>query len=69
MSRPQNPESKRQPIGNTGASASFPWDGALPKSQFAAFHKDEVEQSIPDRFEKMVRQFPDRIAAKTEDRS
>lgn len=32
------------------------------------FRKEEVEQSIPDRFERIVRQFPDRIAIKTGDR-
>ncbi len=34
----------------------------------AEFRKEEVEQSIPDRFERIVRQYPDRIAIKTRDR-
>jgi amino acid adenylation domain-containing protein len=67
MSRPQTPQSKPQPFGKSEAGAIFPGHDAQPTNQFAAFLKDEVEQSIPDRFEKMVRQFPDRIAVKTED--
>ena len=37
-----------------------------PSGSFVEFRKEEVEQSIPDRFEHMVRRYPDRIAAKTE---
>jgi len=29
---------------------------------FIEFSRDEIEQSIPQRFEKIVRQFPDRTA-------
>lgn len=36
-----------------------------PTGRFIEFEKDEVEQSIPDRFEKMVRRHPQRIAVKT----
>jgi len=36
-----------------------------PTNPFIEFEKKEIEQSIPDRFEKMVRKFPDRIAVKT----
>jgi non-ribosomal peptide synthetase component F/acyl carrier protein len=38
-----------------------------PTGTFVEFPKEEVEQSIPDRFEKIVRQFHDRIAVKTSD--
>jgi amino acid adenylation domain-containing protein len=38
-----------------------------PTGSFVEFSKEEVEQSIPDRFEKIVRQYPDRIAVKTRD--
>jgi amino acid adenylation domain-containing protein len=31
---------------------------------FVEFHKEEIEQSIPERFEKIVRRHPDRIAVK-----
>jgi amino acid adenylation domain-containing protein len=36
-----------------------------PMGSFAEFTKEEVEQSIPDRFEKIVRTYPERIAVKT----
>jgi amino acid adenylation domain-containing protein len=36
-----------------------------PSGAFVEFAKEEVEQSIPERFEKIVRLYPDRIAVKT----
>jgi len=36
-----------------------------PTGKFVEFKKKEIEQSIPDRFEQIVRQFPDRIAVRT----
>jgi amino acid adenylation domain-containing protein len=33
-----------------------------PSGEFEEFQKDDLEKSIPDRFEKIVRQYPDRIA-------
>jgi amino acid adenylation domain-containing protein len=36
-----------------------------PSGTFIEFSKDEVEQSIPARFERIVRQYPDRLAIKT----
>ena len=36
-----------------------------PSGSFVEFDKEEVEQSIPDRFEQMVRRYPERIAVKT----
>src|SRR5262245_52167083 len=33
-----------------------------PTGTFVEFTKEETEQSIPERFEKIVRQYPDRIA-------
>ncbi len=36
-----------------------------PTGEFVEFKKEETEQSIPDRFEKVVRKYPDRIAVKT----
>ena len=35
-----------------------------PTGRFEEFAKEEVEQSIPDRFEKIVKLFPDRVAIK-----
>jgi len=36
-----------------------------PTGMFEEFFKEEVEQSIPDRFEKIVSRYPDRLAVKT----
>jgi amino acid adenylation domain-containing protein len=36
-----------------------------PSGQFVGFKREEIEQSIPDRFELMVRLYPDRLAVKT----
>jgi amino acid adenylation domain-containing protein len=36
-----------------------------PTGTFVEFPKEEIEQSIPERFEKIVRLYPDRIAVKT----
>jgi len=36
-----------------------------PTGSFVEFSKEEVEQSIPDRFEKIVQLYPNRIAIKT----
>jgi amino acid adenylation domain-containing protein len=40
-----------------------------PSGVFIEFPKSEIEQSIPERFEKMVLQFPNRIAVKARDQS
>jgi amino acid adenylation domain-containing protein len=39
-----------------------------PSGLFLEFKKEEIEQSIPDRFEKIVRQYPERLAIKMGDR-
>ena len=36
-----------------------------PSGTFVEFKKDDVEQSIPSRFEEQVRQYPNRLAIKT----
>jgi amino acid adenylation domain-containing protein len=36
-----------------------------PTGTFIEFKKEEIEQSIPDRFERIVAEYPDRIAIKT----
>ena len=36
-----------------------------PNGTFIEFSKDEIEQSIPQRFEKIARQFPDRTAVES----
>jgi amino acid adenylation domain-containing protein len=40
-----------------------------PSGNFGEFKKEEVELSIPARWEKIVRLYPDRLAIKTKDRS
>ena len=40
-----------------------------PSGTFVEFTKDEIEQSIPDRFKKIVALYPDRLAVKTRDRA
>src|SRR5262245_2258421 len=40
-----------------------------PTGTFVEFKKEEVDQSIPDRFEKIVRMYPARIAVKTKERA
>jgi non-ribosomal peptide synthetase component F len=39
-----------------------------PTGTFVEFPKHEIEQSIPERFEKIVCMYPDRIAVKTRTR-
>ncbi|HTN71199.1 MAG TPA: AMP-binding protein, partial [Methylomirabilota bacterium] len=36
-----------------------------PTGTFVEFKKEEIEQSIPERFEKIVRLYPERLAVKT----
>ena len=40
-----------------------------PINRFVEFKKEEIEQSIPARFEHIVRTYPDRLAVKAGDRS
>jgi len=46
---------------------SYRGDRVRPTNPFIEFKKEEIEQSIPDRFEQMIRLYPDRIAVKTKD--
>ena len=39
--------------------------GSAPTAPFVVFAKDEVEQSIPARFEQQGRKYGDRLAVKT----
>src|SRR5262245_11028293 len=38
-----------------------------PSGNFIEFEREEIEQSIPQRFEKIVRQDPDRVAIQGDD--
>jgi len=40
-----------------------------PTGMFVEFKKEEIEQSIPERFEKIVRLYPDRLAVKMGERA
>ena len=40
-----------------------------PSGVFVEFSKEEIEQSIPERFEKIARQYPNRLAVKVGERS
>src|ERR1043166_3791698 len=40
-----------------------------PTGTFVKFKQEEIEQSIPERFEKIVRRYPERIAVKTHTRT
>ena len=40
-----------------------------PSGTFVEFKQEEIEQSIPERFEKIVRRYPDRLAMKIGDRA
>jgi amino acid adenylation domain-containing protein len=40
-----------------------------PSGAFVEFSIEDVESSIPERFEKIVRMYPDRLAVKTDDRA
>ena len=42
-------------------------DRVRPTIPFIEFKKEEVEQSIPDRFEQMVHLYPNRLAVKTKE--
>ena len=40
-----------------------------PTGPFIEFKKEEIEQSIPERFERIVRMYPDRIAVKAKNQT
>src|SRR5678815_2593945 len=40
-----------------------------PSGTFVEFPIEDVETSIPERFEKLVRKFPDRVAIKTQNQA
>lgn len=44
---------------------ALPGKRVRPTNAFIEFKKEEIEQSIPERFEKQVRSSPDRLAVKT----
>ena len=41
------------------------YDRVRPTNPFIEFKKEEIEQSISDRFEQEVSKYPDRLAVKT----
>ena len=64
MSSPSNYFSKLPPEQEAILAKCF-----HPTGTFVEFTKEEVEQSIPERFEKIVRLHPDRIAVSTRNHS
>ena len=38
-----------------------------PGGKFIEFKREEIELSIPERFEKIVRKYPDRVAVESDD--
>jgi amino acid adenylation domain-containing protein len=40
-----------------------------PNGSFVEFSREEIDQSIPERFEKIAREYPDRLAIKTKNHS
>jgi amino acid adenylation domain-containing protein len=49
--------------GNSDLQANF----VRPTNPFTRFKKEDIEQSIPSRFEQMVAKYPDRIAVNAKD--
>jgi acyl carrier protein len=60
----QKDKTTMQLLPKTGAVEFAPTIHVQPTTPFTGFSRDEVEQSIPERFEKIVRLYPDRIAVK-----
>ena len=60
----QKDKTTMQRLPKTGAVEFAPTIHVQPTTPFTGFSRDEVEQSIPERFEKIVRLYPDRIAVK-----
>jgi amino acid adenylation domain-containing protein len=50
------------PVGNRPAQESTYSCRVSPSNPFLEFKKEDIEQSIPDRFEQQVRKYPDRLA-------
>ena len=54
-----------RPIVNYSSQQAIQAKCFHPSGTFVEFKKEEIEQSIPDRFEQQVAKYPDRIAVKT----
>ena len=57
--------------GSSIRTANIPWQQQAlrdkcfhPTGTFVQFRREEIEQSMPDRFEDQVRRYPDRLAVK-----
>jgi len=57
-----NPRENPQP-----EQAAIPYSAFRPTELFAEVPKDQIDQSIPARFEKIVRMYPNRLALKVGD--
>jgi len=56
-------------LGRPTSQPTIRGKGFHPSRTFTEFLPEEVEQSIPDCFKKIVKQFPDQIAVKAKDRA
>ena len=56
---------KIKTAGHAEAKQAPSWRSLQPTSAFVPFRREEIEQSIPSRFEQQVRLYPDRLAVKT----
>ncbi len=57
----------RQIAGLPLKQPSSHFNRARPTNPFIEFKMEEIEQSIPERFEQIVQLYPDRLAVKTKD--
>lgn len=65
----QSGKAKDQPVGEPTESGESPASVVRPSNSFTGSLNGEVERSIPERFEKIARRYPDRLALKMGERS
>ncbi len=58
-------EAARLPFGTTQSQGKTQGKWFHPSGEFIAFARDEIEQSIPDRFEKLAVEYGQKLAVKT----
>ena len=56
-----------RPLVNDSSQQPMHGHRVHPTNPFIEFKKEEIEQSIPERFEQIVQLYPDRLAVKTKD--
>src|SRR5439155_10045255 len=53
-----------QPLPRETAMGDRARAAVAPTNRFIAFRKEEIEQSVPERFEQQVARYPDRLAVR-----